>query len=150
MNSPLIHALRQAACPLPARAFLRRDRGGALYVTNAPRVAPEVDWPGTFAARGFLCRSAEGLIALTPSPVWLERLERAHPGPVQGLPASLAHTLGLPTEAENLALFALGARALDGECRADAVRFDRLLRQRAAVCLRLNRAHPLPDRTSVV
>ena len=42
--------LRQAAAAaLPRGAFLRRDRGEALFVTDAPRQRPEADWPGIAA-----------------------------------------------------------------------------------------------------
>ena len=41
---------------------------------------------------------------------------------------------GREIEAESLALFAAGARVLDGD--ADDGRFERRLRQRAAACLR--------------
>ena len=53
------------------------------------------------------------------------------------------HGKGIPVSAvgnPQMRLYALGARALDGGEGAD--RFDRLLRRRAAECLRLNQTTP--------
>ena len=141
MNSPIARALREAAATaLPPRAFLRRDRGDGLFVTNAPRVAPEADWTAPLSAAGFLCQSESGLIRLTPGPVWLARLELDYPEPPDFLCVSLTRVEGLAPEPESLRLFALGVKAL--EDASEAPRFDRRLRQRAAECLRLNQTHP--------
>ena len=141
MNSPLARALRNAAsAALPERAFLRRDRENALFVTDAPRLCPDVDWAGRLAAAGFLCESAGGLMRLWPDAGWPVRLEARHPEPPDALCASLLRFRGLPPEEDSLRLFALGARCLDGGEGAE--RFDRQLRQRAAACLRLNAMNP--------
>ena len=141
MNSPLTAALREAAsAPLPPGAFLRRHRGGALFVTDAPRRAPEGDWCAALAAAGFVGRIENGLLLLSPGPAWLMRLESQWPEPPDFLCASLARFRHLPPEPESLALFALGAAALEDPSLPP--RFDRQLRRRAAVCLRLNRTHP--------
>ena len=138
MSSPLSFALREAAAAaLPPGAFLRRDRGDALFVTDAPRLRPEADWPRLFSGAGFACVVENGLALLAPDAGWLDRLEGSRPEPPDALCASLLRFRGLAPEAESLRLFALGARALDGG--EDGARFDRLLRQRAAACLRLNR-----------
>ena len=129
--------LRQAAAAaLPRGAFLRRDRGEALFVTDAPRLRPEADWPGIFAKAGFLCRQRDGLLFLAPAASRLAELEAALPDPPDDLCQSLARFAGLAPDAESLRLFALGARMLDGE--PDDGRFERRLRRRAAECLRLN------------
>ena len=45
MDSPIAAALRHAAASaLPEGAFLRRDRGDALFVSNAPRLCADGDW----------------------------------------------------------------------------------------------------------
>ena len=141
MSSPLIRALRAAAAAqLPPRAFLRRDRGEALFVTNAPRLRPETDWAEALSAAGFVCEVKDGLLYLIPGSAWLARLEAECPAPPDALCASLLRFRGLSPEPESLRLFALGARAL--EIPAEGPRYDRRLRQRAAECLRLNATHP--------
>ena len=53
MDNPLSAALRAAAAAaLPGEAFLRRDRDGALFVTNAPRLRPDGDWAGALNRAG--------------------------------------------------------------------------------------------------
>ena len=129
MNS-FAGAIRAAArALLPEGAFLRRDRGGALYVTDAPRFGKAVDWAGA----GLICREDGRLAFLTPGPVWLRRLEDLYPEPPDHLCAMLRRFGGPPDDAA-LELFAAGVKLLDGEAR-DAG-YDRRLRQRAAVCLR--------------
>ena len=141
MNSPLAGALRAAAgAALPEGAFLRRDRAEGLFVTDAPRRQPLEDWPARLAAAGFDAEPAGTLLRLRPGAAWLVRLEAQNPAPPDDLCAGLLRFWGLPCEAESLRLFALGARCLDGG--DGAARFDRLLRQRAAVCLRLNAHDP--------
>lgn len=137
----LTHALRAAAsAALPAGAFLRRDRGDALFVTDAPRLYPEADWPVVLAGAGFACTQSGGLLRLVPDAGWLRRLEADQPEPPDDLCASLRRFRGIEPEAQSLRLFALGAKCL--EVGADAANFDRLLRQRTAVCLRLNALNP--------
>ena len=136
MNS-LSEALRASArAALPPGAFLRRDRGDTLFVTNAPRLRPDVDWAGALARAGFDCASRGGLTVLRPGAAWLQRLEAGHPTPPDTFCAGFARFAGLAPEPESLRLFALGARILDGE--PDDGRFERDLRRRAAVCLRLS------------
>ena len=142
MTADLARALRRAAAgALPDGAFLRRDRGDGLFVTDAPRLAPGGDWPDRLAAAGFCCRVNGGLARLRPGAGWLRRLEEDRPEPPDDLCAGLLRFRGLAAEEESLALFALGARALDAG--GDPAPYDRLLRRRAAACLRLNRMNPL-------
>ena len=142
MNNPLARRLRGAAAELlPEGAFLRRDRGGALFVTDAPRRAPGAGWAERCAAAGFDCREDAGLLYLLPGPQWLTELEAQFPDPPDGFSASLARFAGRPPEQEAVALFARGARILDGE--GDDGGFERRLRQLAAEALR--RAPNEPD-----
>ena len=138
MRSALARALREAAAaPLPPGAFLRRDRGDALFVTDAPRLRPQADWPRVFTGAGFLCARRGELICLMPDAGWLRRLESAFPEPPDQLCATLRRFAGRSPDGASLGLFALGARALDGG--EGGARFDRALRRRAAECLRLGR-----------
>ena len=41
-----------AAAALPEEAFLRRDRGDALFVTDAPRFSARMDWAGLLSEAG--------------------------------------------------------------------------------------------------
>ena len=134
--------LRAAATAvLPEGAFLRRDRGGALFITDAPRIQPHTDWSIPLAGAGFDCAGDEGVLRLWPAEGWLTRLEAAHPDPTGDLCKSLLHFRGRTPDGESLRLFALGVRCL--EAGEGAARYDRQLRQRAAVCLRLNAMNPL-------
>lgn len=137
----LARALRNAASSrLPGCAFLRRDRGEALFVTDAPRLRPETDWPAALSSVGFDSVLTDGLLRLWPGAHWLTRLEADWPDPPSALCASLHRFRERAPEAECLRLFALGTRCLDGG--DGATRFDRLLRQHAAACLRLNALNP--------
>lgn len=141
MRSPLARALRDAAASaLPPGAFLKRDRGDGLFVTDAAALRPETDWAAALNRAGFDCAATGGLLRLWPGALWLTRLDQAHPQPPDGLSQSLFRFAGHMPDGESLALFALGARALDGGDGAE--RFDRLLRRRAAECLRLNQTAP--------
>ena len=143
MNS-FAKALRLAAArALPQGAFLRRDRGEALFISDAPRLRPGGELAIALRAAGFEAEQRGALIRLFPGPVWPARLEAAFPRPPDGLCAGLFRFAGLPSEPESLRLFALGAKALDAGERGE--RFERRLRQRAAVCLRLNATKPNPE-----
>ena len=129
--------LREAArAALPEGAFLRRDRGEALFVSDAPRLCPASEWAPSLDRAGFRHEISGGLLRLTPGPVWLERLEAAFPAPPDAFCETLARFRGMRPEPESLALFALAIKRIDGA--ADDGRFERRLRQRAAECLRLN------------
>ena len=140
-----MHSLAQmlrtaAAAALPEGAFLRRDRGDALFVTDAPRFSAPTDWAARLSGAGFLCADSGGLLRLRPAEVWLTRLEADCPDPPNALCRSLLRFRGLSPDGESMKLFALGIRCLDGG--DGAARFDRQLRQRAATCLRLNAMNP--------
>ena len=135
--------LREAArSALPDGAFLRRDRGDALFVTDAPRLGAGASWREALARAGFLCEESGALARITPGSAWLKALEAEHPVPPDALCKSLMRFAGLAPDAESLRLFALGARLLDGEM--DDGRFERALRRRAAECLRLNAGRTEP------
>ena len=129
-----MHSLAQmlrtaAAAALPGGAFLRRDRGDALFVTDAPRFGDRMDWAGLLFEAGFYCAVSGGLLRLWPAGIWLSRLEAACPEPPDDLCQSLSRFRGRDPDGESLKLFAFGMRCLDGG--DGAARFDRKLRQRA-------------------
>ena len=142
----MISRLREAARQvLPEGAFLRRDRGEGLFVTDAPARDPGGGWRDKLVEAGFLVEVTGGLARLTPGAKWLAALEARFPRPPSPFCATLfrfaglppeEESAGLPPEEESLALFALGVKAREDP--EAAARFDRRLRQRAAECLRLN------------
>ena len=135
MRNDLTRALRDAAeALLPGGAFLRYDRGDALFVTDAARRCPGEDWIERFSRAGFDCREREQLVFLSPSKTWISRLEVEYPDPPDHFCATLSRFRGRNADDASVALFALGIKALDG-CASPAL-YDRQLRQRAAVCLR--------------
>ena len=110
---------------LPAGAFLKLDRGTALFVTDAPRRGPCPRWPG------FDCVIENGLARLTPDARWLRALEDEYPQPPDFLCAYLRRG-GEPDDAA-LKLFALGLKRLNGATNDD---YSRRLREAAAMRLR--------------
>lgn len=126
----MIERMRRAlAAALPPGAFLKRDRGEALFVTDAPRRGPCPDW----AALDFEAALAGGLARLTPGAGWLRALEAACDEPPDCFCASLRRFMGQPEDGARR-LFAQGLKCLD-DPRQFSV-YDRALRQRAAVALR--------------
>lgn len=134
MNDPFAARLRQAAVSmLPVGAFLRRDRGAALFITDAPRRGVMPDW----AKAGFLCESRGGLAFLTPASVWLDMLAAQYPEPPDDFCAAFQRFIGVP-DAAVLKLFVMGMKQLDGAPHDPA--FERKLRQAAAIALREHRS----------
>ena len=131
-SGPLRSLRASARAMLPPRAFLRRDRGDALFVTNAPAFDPALrELPGFTAER------RGGLLFLLPDAAQLTRFERRHPEPPDGLCAGLARFRGTAPDRENLTLFARGAKLLDvGANPENIIAYDRAVRQRAALALR--------------
>ena len=130
MTDPFAARIREAArSALPPVAFLKRDRGEALFISDAPRWNDSPDWP----AAGFLCEIRDGLARLTPDARWLSSLEAEYDGPPDHLSATLTQFRGTPSP-KALCLFALGMKMLDGGSFDPA--FDRQLRQTAAAALR--------------
>jgi hypothetical protein len=126
----MIERMRQTlAAALPPGAFLKRDRGEALFVTDAPRRGPCPDW----AELDFEAAEAGGLAHLTPGAGWLLALEAACDEPPDFLCASLRRFTGPPEDGARR-LFAQGLKCLDDPRQFSA--YDRALRQRAAAALR--------------
>ena len=116
--------LRLLLTPLPGEAFLRRDRGEALYVTNAPRFG----WndPGD----SFAMEIRSGLAYLTPLPFLMERADAD--------PDELAQTLTQFRGSceETLPLFIQGIKLLEAPNNDMLILCDRNLRRHAALALR--------------
>ena len=137
MNDFAAEVRGAARALLPDRAFLRRDRGEGLFVTNAPRLEPGVDWPAKAKTAGFEAALRGSLMVLSPGAVWAARLEARFPEPPDFLCGSLFRFAGLASEGGALRLFANGLRILDGG--EGVMVYDRQLRQLAAAALREGR-----------
>ena len=129
---PLRQLRASARAALPPRAFLRRDRGEALFVTNAPAFDPALrELPGFTAER------RGNLLYLLLDAGWITRWERRFPNPPDGLCAELVRFRGGTPDRENLLLFAWGAKLLDASAEPHEIAaYDRAVRQRAACALR--------------
>ena len=127
---------------LPPGAFLKRDRGDALFVTDAPRHLPNADWTSLLEEEGFTCTAKGDLLALRPMALWMQRLEAEFDtsGPPDDLCRSLLRYRGHIVQPENLRLFVAGTRILDGEMNDGT--YEKSLRQQAALCLRYDRLEP--------
>ena len=138
----LPEALRAILRPiLPCRAFLRRARGGAAFVTDAPRHLGEDENSALLArleSSGFLWREQNGLLFLSPGPRILTAFEDAHPNPPDFLCATLARFRGRAPCPQALALFADGVRLLERAAPGERRDYERRTRQLAALCLRKN------------
>ena len=116
--------------------FLRCDRGDALYVTNYPaRSEEDIDWGGT----GFSCRQEGALCFLSLKEDWIGPFEAWMRERVcrTTLTDAIAHAAFPETDAEDMALWTEGVKRM--EMRGDAAGYGKLVRQRAAVCLREKR-----------
>ena len=113
--------------------FLRCDRGEALYVTNAPaRAAAQIDW----AAAGFDARDKGKLTFLWPKKRWIPLFAdwAAERTRCKGLTDALRNACFGETDEEDMRLWIEGVKRL--ERRGDAREYEKMVRQRAAVCLR--------------
>lgn len=117
---------------LPERAFLRRDREDALYVTDAPRFADAQALREALAERGFLCEMRGERMAIFSDAARLTELE-ARCSPPDFFCASLEKLRALAPSTEALKLFAVGVRLLE---HSERLTYSRRARQLAAVCLR--------------
>lgn len=117
---------------LPPRAFLRRDRGDALYVTDAPRFADARELCAALETAGFCCEPRREQLAIFPGVQRLIELERRCPPP-NFFCASLMKLRGLPPCEDALKLFAVGVRLLE---HPEKFAYARHARQLAALCLR--------------
>ena len=133
MNDLVLSLREQAAGCLPPRAFLKRDRGDALFITNALRIDPDCGIVSRLSEKGFIVTEDNGLVRILPGRDMLLGSEKRYPEAPDHLSGTLMRFSGTEPEQENLVLFAQGLRILDGDPAAD---YEQRLRKRAAVCLR--------------
>ena len=114
----------EAASALPEGAFLRRDRGAALYVTNAPAKG----WHGELPGFNVVINGA--LAFITPDETTLQRCDY--------LPDRLAEELSpmRGASAEALEIFAECVKCIETPMAEAVDKCDRRLRQAAAAALR--------------
>lgn len=124
--------LREA---LPPRAFLRRDRGEYLFVSNAPTLTGELP-----ALPGFIWELRGPLLAILPDGSWARELEICSEPPDQ-LSQSLMRFRGMEAGRAGLGLLARGWKLADAAATgtgtgAEREDYERGLRRRAALALR--------------
>lgn len=132
-NPGLLQQMRDALnASLPEKAFLRRDRGEALFITNAPFFDPNLR-----EIPGFITEVQDKLMHILPDESWIARLEKADAK--DHLSSSLLRFRAQAPDHDNLCLFAQGLKLLDvsgSAPEAEIEAYDRALRQRAALALR--------------
>ena len=130
--SPLEQMRAELKSLLPERAFLKRDRGDALLISNAPAFgfSPE-QLPGCIVeTRGML-------LCILPDAQWIAEYEAAIPEPPDHLSRTLLLFRGVEADPDNLRLFARIAKLMDAQPSPGEIEAcDRALRNRAALALR--------------
>lgn len=119
---------------LPEKAFLRRDRGEGLFITNAPAFDPSL-----CQIPGFILEIQGTLMRIFPDEEYIRRMEQTQFAPPDHLSASLARFRGERADRANLLLFVQAAKLLDDDYTAPESEIDacdRALRNRCAQALR--------------
>lgn len=133
MGSPLRPLAEQTIHAAWPRAFVRCDRGGGLYVTNAPLREEDVR---TLNEAGFLAERMENTWRLSPGGAAV-RLVREWLSPEQDPLRLPALEEVLP---EDTALFIEGLKRLELPADDAALsEYEKRLRRRAAECMRTHR-----------
>ena len=130
--SPLERLRTELRPLLPERAFLKRDRGDALLITNAPvfGCSPE-------RLPGCIVENRGRLLCILPDAQWIAEYEAAIPEPPDHLSHSLLRFRGVEADIDNLHLFARIAKLLDAQpSPGETEACVRALRNRAALALR--------------
>ena len=131
-SSPLERLRGELRPLLPERAFLKRDRGDALLITNAPALgfAPEV-------LPGCIVEKCGALLRILPDVQWVADFETGIPEPPDFFSRTLLRFRGVAADLDNLHLFARGAKLMDAQPSPGEIEAcDRALRKRAALALR--------------
>ena len=130
--SPL-EMLRSELRPLlPERAFLKRDRGDALLITNAPALGLAPD-----RLPGCIVENRGMLLCILPDAQWIAEYEAAIPEPPDHISRTLLFFRGVEADPDNLRLFARIAKLMDAQPSPGEIEAcDRALRNRAALALR--------------
>lgn len=133
-SSPM-QAIREAILPhLPPKAFLKRDRGDGLLVTNAPVFDPDFS-----EISGFILERQGNLMRILPDKKWIFQLEEMLPEPPDFFSRTLLRFKGEMPDRTNLLLCVQGLKLLDAGSipnPAEISSYDRTLRQRCAEALR--------------
>lgn len=120
---------------LPERAFLRRDRSGALFITNAPRFADAEALIDRLQVCGFICAHINGFLHISPGPELLTAFEQRHDPPDYFCETLLRFRGQSPSDAAQK-LFARGIQLLENADSGQRAEFLRQTRQLAALSLR--------------
>lgn len=131
-SSPLERLRGELRPLLPERAFLKRDRGDALLITNAPALGfvPE-------RLPGCIVEMQGMLLCILPNAQWVAEYEAAIPEPPDHLSRTLLRFRGVEADLDNLRLFAWCAKLMDAQPSPGEIEAcDRVLRNRAALALR--------------
>lgn len=121
---------RTVRLKLLERAFLKRDRGDALWISNAPAF-------DTALCRipGFISTRRGGLLCLLPDESWVRSCEDSPP--LDALSEAFVRFRGQDMDLDALKCFAEGVKLLEGGAFPDGARsYEQKLRQRAALALR--------------
>ena len=130
--SPLEQLRAELKSLLPERAFLKRDRGDALLVTNAPAFGFS---PGQLP--GCIVETRGMLLCILPDAQWVADFEATVPEPPDHLSRTLLLFRGVEADPDNLRLFARIAKLMDAQPSPGEIEAcDRALRNRAALALR--------------
>ena len=131
-SSPLERLRGELRPLLPERAFLKRDRGDALLITNAPALGLAPD-----RLPGCIVENRGMLLCILPDAQWIAEYEAAIPEPPDHLSHSLLRFRGVEADIDNLHLFARIAKLMDAQPSPGEIEAcDRALRNRAALALR--------------
>ena len=131
-SSPLERLRGELRPLLPERAFLKRDRGDALLISNAPAFGctPE-------RLPGCIVENRGMLLCILPDAQWIAEYEAAIPEPPDHLSRTLLFFRGVEADPDNLRLFARIAKLMDAQPSPGEIEAcDRALRNRAALALR--------------
>lgn len=120
---------------LPERAFLRRDREGALLITNAPKFTDAAVLIDHFQMRGFVCTDINDCLRISPGPAHITAFE-LRCEPPDHFCKSLLRFRGQEPSAEAAALFARGVQLIENADPGRLTEYMKQTRQLAALSLR--------------
>lgn len=120
---------------LPGRAFLRRDRNDALFITNAPQFSDAALLTDQLQMRGFVCTPDSGFLHISPGPELLIQFELRH-NPPDFFCETLLRFRGESPSDDALKLFSRGVQLLENSDTGKLTEYLRRTRQLAALSLR--------------
>lgn len=120
---------------LPERAFLRRDREGALLITNAPKFTDAAALRDHFQMCGFICADINDCIRISPGPAHITAFELRH-DPPDHFCETLARFRGKAPSDEAAALFSRGVQLIENADPGRLAEYMKQTRRLAALSLR--------------